>query len=58
MPLAQRFTVFDDVATVLFMILAGLLILGGLQFAWGTDRGEIVNSILSQGKVVLGGIYA
>lgn len=57
-PLAQRFTVFDDVATVLFMILAGLLILGGLQFAWGTDRGEIVNSILSQGKVVLGGIYA
>lgn len=43
-----------------FIFFAGAIALTilGAAHPWGTDRGELVNSVLGQGKVLLSGLYA
>jgi hypothetical protein len=53
----RRVTHIDQIVTIGFMGFAVALTFAGMQFRWGFDRSEIVNSLLNQGKVILSGVY-
>lgn len=56
--LRTKVTQIDNLIMLGFMAFAIALTVAGMQFRWGTDRSELVNSLLGQGKVILSGVYA
>lgn len=56
--LRQRYSFVDHAVFLGFLGLVLVLAYAGGTFRWGSVRGEGVNSILGQAKVLLGGVYA
>jgi hypothetical protein len=48
----------SNALVVVFIVVSLLVAMAGSKYKWGTDRSELINSIMGQAKVILSGLYA